>query len=157
MRKIKFIGFLIAMGVLFTLSTDFNPVYATSNLETAPIETLESKPLSDSQQLEDRVDNMLPSVSIEQASELVEGKMNDVVYLLQRIGKPLAQIAVVVSMLIALFGVFGDASLISKGLIGIVVAGLVLFLISYAPEILNFISGWMAEGSEEILNNSSPF
>lgn len=156
MKKTRMIGFLVAIGLVFTQFGHTQTVYATSNeVSTTPIETIEQ--MSEEEALQNRVDNMVPSVSIEQATELVEGKMNDVVYLLQSIGKPLAQIAVVVSMIIALFGVFGDSSLISRGLIGIVIAGLVLFLISYAPEILDFVSGWMAEGTEDIIGGQSPF
>lgn len=157
MNKIKMIGFLFAVGIMFTLTGGLEPVYATNNIATKPIETIENSNISEKEQLENRVDNMLPSVSIEQATEVVENKMNDVVYFMQKIGKPLAQIAVVASMLIALFGVFGDSSLMIRGLFGILIAGFVLFLISYAPEILNFVSSWMAEGTEGIVGNSSPF
>lgn len=156
MKKIQMIGFLVAIGLAFAQGVNPQTAYATSNeVSTTPIETIEQ--MTEEEALQNRVDNMVPSVSIEQATEVVESKMNDVVYLLQRIGKPLAQIAVIVSMIVALFGVFGDSSLLSRGLVGIVIAGLVLFLISYAPEILDFVSSWMAEGTEDIIGGGTPF
>ena len=154
----KKISFLFIAGIACLQLAVARPVLATDNqVSTAPIETIEGATMSESEALSNRVDNMLPSVSIEEATNLVEGKMNDVVYLLQKVAKPLAQIALVASMITMLFGVFGDSSLITRGLLAIVISGLVLFLVSFAPEILDFITGWMAEGTEQVLGNSSPF
>ena len=96
----------------------------------------------------------IPSVSVDQAADLVGTKMYDIISFLQVIAKPLCILVGVVCAMISLLGVFGDSGMLYKGITGMVLAALCYFGIMYAPQIIAFINGWMSEGTDTILSQT---
>lgn len=96
----------------------------------------------------------VPSVSVDKAADFVGGKMYDIIAFLQVIAKPLCIMVGAISVMLALLGVFGDSGMLYKGITGIIIAALCYFGIMYAPELIAFINGWMAEGSEAVLSQT---
>lgn len=146
---------ITAMFITIMLPGNFRIILANDN-------TVDINPISKIEQVEDKIENIptgediLPSVSIEQATGILMTKGYDVVYMLQKIIKPVAAAAMIILFFMTIFGAIGDSSLLWKGLIGIAIVALCYFIIQNAPELLEFLNGWMAEGTEEIFN-PNPF
>lgn len=144
------LGILLLSGIVLFILIKPVTLLATTTLETAPVTTVEEKTTEEEGWEAYQESVGLPDVTVERASGFVQSKLYDIVEMLQIIVRPLAMIAVVVSLLTALFGAFGDSGLVYKGLIGVVIAGLCYFGVMFAPEILDFIFSWMSEGSDTL-------
>lgn len=90
--------------------------------------------------VDEQADN-LPSVTTEEISSKLEGKVYEIVYLLQKIGEPICVVIFIVCALVTLFGIFSRGGIL-KGVIGMVISGFVYFAIRYAPEIVIYIQNW---------------
>lgn len=151
---------------LFLFSLAFFIGFSTFSIR-AEAQTLDTKPISGVTQSSSNsfitgyvTDDVginqpdLPSVSIDQAADLVGTKIYDIILFFQVIAKPLCILVGVASAMMSLLGIFGDSGLLYKGITGMVLAALCYFGIMYAPELIAFINGWMSEGTETVLNQS---
>lgn len=148
---------LIALSfVLFlTFSTYSTWTYA-GTLETKPISGVTNTSSTNGFLTDDSGINQpnIPSVSVDQAADLVGSKIYDIILFFQVIAKPLCILVGVASAMMSLLGIFGDSGLLYKGITGMVLAALCYFGIMYAPELIAFINGWMSEGTETVLNQT---
>lgn len=88
--------------------------------------------------------NFMPSVSMDKAKNWANRKGTDVVGLLQTIVQPLAVIVFIISAFISMFGVFGHNGVVLQGIIGMAIAVIMYTGVLFAPEIIQFTSGWLA-------------
>lgn len=85
----------------------------------------------------------LPSTSVKEVSDLVEKKTYDVVTIMQVFAKPFASVIFIFSAILTLFGAITKGGM-SKGLIGMFIAGMMYTAVMYAPEIVHFFSTWLS-------------
>lgn len=90
----------------------------------------------------------LPSVQVEEAANFISGKLGDLIQGLQLIIKPFCVLMAALCIGMSVFGIFGDSALLSRGLFGLFLTAICYFGVMYAPEIVEFIHSWMAEGTE---------
>lgn len=89
-------------------------------------------------------DKTLPKTDIKQATNWATRKGTDVVYFLQNIVKPLAIAVFIICGLITLFGAIGGKGYVSKGLVGLCISVIIFTATSFAPEIVEYASRWLA-------------
>lgn len=88
-------------------------------------------------------DDIVPSVSMDKAMIHLEGKVYDIVKLLQVVGKPICIVMFIASAIFTLFGALSKGGYIMKGLIGMAICGIAYTCILFSPQIVNFFSTWL--------------
>lgn len=86
----------------------------------------------------------VPNVTIDQATTWAEKKGFDVVHFLQKTARPFAIIFFIVCGIMAVFGVFGNGSMLSRGLVGAGIVAGVYAGILYAEPLLSWFVGWLS-------------
>jgi hypothetical protein len=126
-------------------------VYASDTaISTTPIGTVSTSNQNTSTQTNGAVNiaqvesEVMPKTTIDQAKVWATRKGNDLVSLLQTIVQPLAVIVFIISAFVAMFGVFGHGGVTMKGIIGMAIAVVMYTGVLFAPEIIQFTSGWLA-------------
>ena len=89
-------------------------------------------------------DNIVPSVPMETAMNHLEGKVFDVVKLLQTIGKPICIVMFIACVLVTIVGAIGKGGYVAKGIIGMLICGVSYTCILFAPQIVAFFSSWLS-------------
>ena len=84
------------------------------------------------------------SATVEDVREYVDGKSSSIIDLLKYAAEPILIIAFILFALISVLGVFGNGSLIGKGIVGMAMSGLGYTLVVYSAEILRFISNFFS-------------
>lgn len=141
--KVFFVAFMFSALILPLVSTTPS-VEASTKKITQPSNGV--APIEANQEVNDITisgDNQLPNVSLDDATDLVERKTYDVVKIMQVFARPFSIIIFIFSALMALFGAVTKGGYVSKGLIGMFIAGLIFTATMYAPEIVAFFSGWL--------------
>lgn len=87
----------------------------------------------------------VPSVTINQAKSWAERKGTDVTSFLQIVGQYLAMGGFIVCAFMALIGLWGNGSLVSKGVVGMVLTLCLYAAVLYAPELMDFFVAWVSE------------
>jgi len=87
--------------------------------------------------------SQVPKVTIDQASTWVERKGNDGLGFLQTMVQPFAVIIFIFCAFMTLIGAFGNSQLVGRGILGMFIAVVMYAVVLYAPEILDFILGWL--------------
>lgn len=148
--------FLILSFAFFVMFSTFSATTYAQTLATQPISGVATNSFVPGYTTDDTGINQpdLPSVSVDQAADLVGSKIYDIILFFQVIAKPLCILVGVASAMMSLLGIFGDSGLLYKGITGMVLAALCYFGIMYAPELIAFINGWMSEGTETVLNQT---
>lgn len=118
-------------------------------ISTTPIGTVSTSNQSTSTQNNavniTQVENeVMPKTTIDQAKTWATRKGNDIISLLQTIVQPLAVVVFIVSAFVAMFGVFGHGGVTMKGIIGMAISVVMYTGVLFAPEIIQFVSGWLA-------------
>ncbi|WP_172418880.1 hypothetical protein [Geobacillus subterraneus] len=85
----------------------------------------------------------IPKTTIDQATQWANRKGSDVVSFLQSAAKPFAVIFFILSGVMAVFGVFGNGSLLSKALVGAGIVAAAYAGILYAEPLLSWFVGWL--------------
>jgi len=83
-----------------------------------------------------------PNVSVAQVETYVDDKGGDIIGMLQYVGQPILITLFILCALLASIGALGDASLIGKGILGMIICGISYALVMYAPEMVQFIAEW---------------
>lgn len=151
---------LISIFFVIAIVCSFGSVaFAQSTGQTFNTQTLNGQGYVDSnvQFSDDNTQNMtdeesraianagLPSVSADQASSYFEKKGFELVGVLQTIAQPFSVIVFIISAFLTLVGAFGNASLVGKGLVGMMIACVMYAVVLYAPELLDFFLAWVRE------------
>lgn len=89
------------------------------------------------------LDNIVPTVTIDEVTSWGERKGYEVVGMLQKWVQPFAIIIFIISAFVVMFGAFGNGRLMSRGLIGIAIALIMYGVVLFAPEILDSFLGWI--------------
>lgn len=127
-------SFLFISTNIFTIKSN---AVENNDVTTIDLENVDnSKPIGG--------DDVLPTVTIDDAKDLVERKTFDVVELLQVFGKPFSAIMFILCAIVTLFGTITKSSAVGKGILGMFITGIAYTGIMYAPEIMNFFSSWLA-------------
>lgn len=90
------------------------------------------------------IEELAPSVSVDDLITRLEDKGNDVVSILQTVGKYVCIGGFTVSVILFLIGCIGNKKLAAGGAIGMIVAGLAYTGIVCGRDIVNFIANWAA-------------
>ena len=90
----------------------------------------------------DITNEIAPAVTTEDLVNRIESKGNEVVTILQKIGKYVCFCSFVICCALALIGCIGNRRLIAGGLIGCVLSGLAYAGIICGREIVNWIAAW---------------
>lgn len=88
--------------------------------------------------------DVVPSVNVDKATKWATNKSSDVITFLQSIVRPIAVIIFIVSALIALCGSAFGSSSVSKGLVGMAISVFMFTAVTFAPDLINFFSNWLA-------------
>ena len=89
--------------------------------------------------------DVLDKVTLSQAQNKIEEKGFDIIHLLQIIAKPFAIVMFIASAFVSFFAFFGHGGLLSKGLLGMLIAGVMYTAIMYAPQLIDFINTWLSK------------
>ena len=90
----------------------------------------------------DTVGDLVPNVTTNDIVERLENKGNDVVRILQTVGKYVCIGAFVVCCFLILFGLFGNKQLLCGAVIGCIVSGIAYAGIVCGREIVNWVAAW---------------
>ena len=74
----------------------------------------------------------------------LESKGNDIVYILQTVGKYACIAAFIVCCILTLIGIIGNKRLLAGAIIGLVISGVAYAGIVCGREIVNWIAAWAA-------------
>ncbi|TCK01326.1 UNVERIFIED_ORG: hypothetical protein BDK47_11617 [Anoxybacillus amylolyticus] len=85
----------------------------------------------------------VPKTTIDQATQWANRKGSDVISFLQSAAKPFAIIFFILSGVMAVFGVFGNGSLLSRALVGAGIVAATYAGILYAEPLLSWFVGWL--------------
>lgn len=85
----------------------------------------------------------IPKTTIDQATQWANRKGSDVISFLQSAAKPFAIIFFILSGVMAVFGVFGNGSLLSRALVGAGIVAATYAGILYAEPLLSWFVGWL--------------
>lgn len=88
-------------------------------------------------------DTSIPDVSVDEASSWVERKGFEVVGFLQKFIQPFAIIIFIGCAILTLLGAFGNGRLVSRGLLGMLIALVMYVVVLYSPEIMDIFLGWV--------------
>lgn len=86
----------------------------------------------------------IPSVSAEDVANRLNNKGNDVVNILQTVGRWICIGAFVISVIMMVAGCIGNKKMIVQGLIGLIISGVAYAGIVCGREIVMFIAAWAA-------------
>lgn len=86
----------------------------------------------------------IPSVSVEDVTERLNNKGNDIVNILQTVGRWICIGAFVISVVMMVAGCVGNKKWIMQGLIGLIISGVAYAGIVCGREIVMFIASWAA-------------
>jgi len=84
------------------------------------------------------------TASVDNIKGYVDKKGGDIISLLQYIAQPVLIIAFLLFAFLAVFGMFGNGSLVGRGVFGMLLCGVSYSLVLYADEIMTFISKFLA-------------
>ena len=86
----------------------------------------------------------IPSVSVEDVTERLNNKGNDIVNILQTVGRWICIGAFVISVVMMVAGCVGNKKWIMQGLIGLIISGVAYAGIVCGRQIVMFIASWAA-------------
>lgn len=92
-------------------------------------------------ELED-LENGIPNVTVEDAETYLKSKGNDVVHLLQTVGKYVCIAAFIICCFLALIGLIGNRRMFTGALIGLIISGVAYAGIVCGPEIVKWVANW---------------
>lgn len=84
----------------------------------------------------------IPETESSEVASFIERKGFEVVELLQVFVQPFAIIVFIACAIMSLIGAFGNGHLISRGIIGMLIAATLYVVALYAPEILDSFLSW---------------
>ncbi|NLK63709.1 MAG: hypothetical protein GX289_01300 [Tissierellia bacterium] len=90
------------------------------------------------------IDESAEKATAENLKGYIDRKSTKIIDLLQYGSQPVLIIAFIIAAFLTVIGAFGDGSLVGKGIVGMVVCGVVYSLIVFAPQAMGFISGFFA-------------
>ena len=85
-----------------------------------------------------------PNVSTDTIVGKLESKGNDIVYILQTVGKYACIAAFIICCILTLIGIIGNKRLLAGAIIGLVISGVAYSGIVCGREIVNWIAAWAA-------------
>lgn len=88
-------------------------------------------------------EEIAPNVTTEDLANRIETKGNEVVTILQKVGKYVCICSFVICCALVLVGCIGNRRLVAGGLIGCVLSGLAYAGIICGREIVNWIAAWV--------------
>lgn len=141
-KKVKLFVVALLLGVLVLPLCYINTINAGATSRVAPIELIDEETTNTSESTTQ--EELLPSVSMDEAINHIEGKVFDVVKLLQVIGKPFCIVAFIICAILTLLGTFGQSGYVMKGLVGMLICAIAYTCILFSPQIVNFLSTWLA-------------
>ena len=142
----RFVGILISLILSMVMVM---PAFATTigggTINGKPVDDVYSGGSFDFSEPSDPADIMnIPSVSAEDVANRLNNKGNDVVNILQTVGRWVCIGAFVISVIIMVAGCIGNKKMIVQGLIGLIISGVAYAGIVCGREIVMFIASWAA-------------
>lgn len=92
---------------------------------------------------EDELDAGIPDVGVEEVSSWTERKGFEIIGLLQKFVQPFSIIIFIGCAILTLIGAFGNGQLVSRGIMGMVIALIMYAVVLYAPEIMDVFLNWV--------------
>lgn len=89
-------------------------------------------------------DERAGTADVEDVKKYVDEKGGGIISILMHLAEPILVAAFIVFAFITVFGLFGNGSLVGKGVLGMVFCGIGYTAIMYSSEILHFISTYFA-------------
>lgn len=142
LNKVKLFVVTLLLGVLVLPLYYINTINVGATSRVAPIELIDEDETTNTN--ESTQEDLLPSVTMDEAINHLEGKVFDVVKLLQVIGKPFCIVAFIICAILTLLGTFGQSGYVMKGLVGMFICAVAYTCILFSPQIVNFFSTWLA-------------
>lgn len=88
--------------------------------------------------------DVVPNVSVDKATHWATNKGSDAITFLQSAVRPIAIIVFIISALVALCGGVFGGNAVTKGLIGMGISVFMFTAVTFAPDLVNFFSNWLA-------------
>ena len=94
------------------------------------------------------LDNLLGveggGATVEDVKEYVDTKSGSILSLLQHAAEPILVIAFILFAFMAVLGIFGNGSLVGRGIFGMAMSGIAYTLVLYSADIMHFIAYFFA-------------
>lgn len=85
----------------------------------------------------------LPDVTTQDVVDKLEQKGNDVMTIVQTVGRIVAAVVFIVSFILVVVGAVGDTRLMAKAFVGLAISGIGYAAITCGRELLAFFSAWV--------------
>ena len=141
LNKVKLFVVTLLLGVIVLPLCYINTINVGATSRVAQIELIDEETTNTNESNEEA---LLPSVTMDDAMNHLEEKVFDVVKLLQVIGKPFCIVAFIICAILTLLGTFGKSGYVMKGLVGMLICAIAYTCILFSPQIVNFLSTWLA-------------
>lgn len=134
--------FSMCLPFLFCINT-----YATGSVSTNSIQTIDNSTKNNTNE-EVTFDNLgkdiLPEADIGVVNKWTNEKGNDIIGVFQNGSRPIAIILFILCGFMTMFGVMTKNGMAGKGIIGMGIVVICYTGILFAPEIIAFLSSWLA-------------
>ncbi len=160
MKKFRII--LALLFVTIFAGTQVQSAYAIDNIDTTTVEKIEtddttssssSSTTSDSSGylvvdendnvISNPADGIMSDVTVEEVTEKISSKLNELIVLLQTIGLPICIICGIAALISMVFGLFTGRRSWMTGMIAFGICVIAYTMISYGPSIVAFLSNWI--------------
>lgn len=140
----------LIISILFSMCLPFLfciNAYATGSISTNSIQTIDNSTKTNTNE-EVTFDNLgkdiLPEADIGVVNKWSNEKGNDVIGVFQNASRSIAIVSFIICAFITMFGVIAKNGMAGKGIIGMAVVVISYTCILFAPEIVAFLSSWLA-------------
>ena len=141
--KLAAIFFITALlSVLMATLHCFSFAVWASDTRTGTAYTTKESNTSVEDTVKDITNDIAPNVTTEDLVNRIETKGNDVVTILQKIGKFVCICSFIICCALVLIGCIGNKRLIAGGMLGLILSGLAYAGIICGREIVNWIAAW---------------
>lgn len=144
MNTKKMITLIMATVMILLFTT---PIAMATEATEAQEEVVESTPAETpvvpAVNSENEFDTGVPEVGVDEVTDWADRKGSQIVTMLQRFAQPFSIIVFIGCAVLALIGAFGNSQLISRGIFGMAIAGIIYAIILYAPELIDLLLGFL--------------
>lgn len=143
------IAILLVAFLALSFCAGFAPTaYASDTTRTGTAENVQATAQHDDGDMSDTfaalTEEIAPNVTTDELVGRIEQKSNDVVTILQTVGKYVCFASFIICCMLILIGIIGNRRLVAGGAIGLILSGIAYAGIVCGREIVTWIAAWAA-------------
>lgn len=150
MKRLVFLIMSVLLVVSLTVAAYANDLSdvreGEPSIEIDPPE-IEGPSMSSKEELDRELESItdeIPKVSVNALSDYLTNKGNDIISVIQTVGRYVCIAAFAICCLLTIIGLIGNKRMLVGALIGLVISGVAYAGVICAPEIVHWIASWAA-------------